>query len=225
MITPDLITRSNRKTLSLSILKDGQIVIKAPLKMSNETIQKFVYEKQKWIREKLAIIENNQTKYQEIISYQKFLLFGNRYSLKFADVKKIQTSSEEMVIYIPNNIPKEKVLSKLKAWYKKTAKTTLEQRLDYITKLIKLCPTSMKISDSKGRWGVCTSKGTISFNFRVIMLEPEIIDYVIIHELCHLVEMNHSKRFWNLVTSFMPSAPAQKQKIKEYSFLLSMLNG
>jgi len=224
MITPDLITRSNRKTLSLSILKDGQVVIKAPLKMSKECIDRFVYEKQKWIREKLAIIEHSKQKYDEIMHYNKFMLFGNVYSLKLANVKKIETSNNEMCIYLPKTTPEDKIMAKLKNWYKKMAKSILEERLKYISNLVKLAPNSMRISDSKGRWGACNSKGNVSFNFRVVMLEPAVIDYVIVHELCHLVEMNHSKRFWQLVYSFLPNAETQKEKIKEFNFLLSLYN-
>lgn len=222
MITPDLITRSNRKTLSLSILKDGQVVVKAPLKMSSDSISKFVYEKQSWIREKLAFLQANQKKYDDIINYNRFLLYGNRYDLKLANIKKIQTSSEEMTIYMPSNTPSDKILPKLKVWYKKIAKNILEERIKYISNIIKITPKNIKINDTKGRWGACNNRGTISFNFRVVMLEPSIIDYVIIHELCHLVEMNHSRKFWNLVNSFLPSANVEKQKIKEYSFLLSL---
>lgn len=222
MITPDQILRSNRRTLSLSILKDGQIIIKAPLKMSNETISKFVLQKQNWIREKLAFLQNNQQKYDDVISYQKFLLFGNRYSLKLCNVKKIQTSSDDMSIFVPATTMQEKVLPKLKAWYKKYAKSILEDRVAYLSNLMKIAPKAIKINDTKGRWGACNSRGTISFNFRVIMLEPSIIDYVIVHELCHLVEMNHSKRFWNLVYSFLPNAEREKKKIKEYGFLLTL---
>ena len=224
MITPDLISRSNRKTLSLSILKDGQIVIKAPLKMSDSLIEKFVFEKQSWIRQKLAFIEHNRQKYSDILNYKNFLLFGNEYSLKLSSTKKIETSNSEMTIFIPKTTAEEKILSKLKTWYKKTAKNILEERLNYICGLVKLKPNNFKISDSKGRWGACNSKGTVSFNYRVIMLPPSVIDYVIIHELCHLIEMNHSKKFWNLVYSFLPNADVQKQKIKEYSFLLSLYN-
>lgn len=222
MITPDLITRSSRHTLSLSILKDGQVVVKAPLRMPREQIDKFVYEKQGWIREKLAFIEQNRQKYDDILSYKKFLLFGNQYSLRLADVKKIETSSEKMLILMPKTTPEEKILPKIKSWYKKQAKIILEERMEYICSRIKLAPTSMRISDSKGRWGACNSKGTISFNFRIIMLEPSIIDYVIVHELCHLVEMNHSKKFWTLVNTFLPSASASKMKIKEFGFLLGL---
>lgn len=222
MITPDLITRSNRRTLALSILKDGQVVVKAPLKMSQESIQRFVFEKQNWIREKLSIIEQNRQKYDEVISYKKFMLFGTQYSLKIANVKKIETSSKELCIYVPSTIENDKILLKLKAWYKKQAKNILENRVEYLCSILKLTPNGIRISDSKGRWGACNSRGNISFNFRVIMLEPAIIDYVIVHELCHLVEMNHSKRFWSLVTSFLPSAPEAKNKIKEFGFLLSL---
>lgn len=224
MITPDLVTRSNRRTLSLAVLKDGQIVVKAPLKMSMQSIERFVYEKQDWIKQKLALIENNRQKFDDVISYNKFLLFGNRYDLKLASVKNIQTSNSELCIYMPKNIAQEKIMSKIKNWYKKMAKSTLEERINYISGLIKIYPKSMKITDSKGRWGACNSKGNISFNFRVIMLEPAVIDYVIVHELCHLIEMNHSKKFWNIVNSFLPNAPELKEKIKEYSFLLTLFH-
>lgn len=222
MITPDQIYRSNRQTLSLSVLKDGKVVVKAPLKMSNETISKFICEKQAWIQEKLAFLHNNHQKYDDIINYKKLLLFGNRYDIKFANVKKIQTSAEDMSVYIPKNTPEDKFLQKIKAWYKKYAKEILEDRVNYLSKIMKLTPTAIKINDTKGRWGACNSRDVVSFNFRVIMLEPSIIDYIIVHELCHLVEMNHSKKFWNLVYSFLPNAVIEKKKIKEYSFLLTL---
>ena len=222
MITPDLVSRSNRKTLSLSILKDGQIVIKAPLKMSDQAIEKFVFEKQNWIRQKLAYIENNKEKFGEVMRLKRFLLFGNEYQLKLANVKKIETSNTDISIYIPKDTPEEKIIQKLKSWYKKTAKNILEERLNYICGLIKLKPNNVRVTDSKGRWGACNSRGTISFNYRVVMLPPSVIDYVIIHELCHLIEMNHSKKFWGLVYSFLPNAEVQKKKIKEYCFLLSL---
>ncbi len=222
MITPDLVTRSNRRTLSLAILKDGQIIVKAPMKMSMQSIERFVFEKQDWIKQKLALIENNRQKYDDIISYKKFLLFGNRYDLKLAGVKTVQTANSEMCIYMPKTTAQEKIMSKIKNWYKKTAKSILEERINYISGLIKIRPNSMKITDSKGRWGACNSRGNISFNFRVVMLEPAVIDYVIVHELCHLIEMNHSKKFWNIVNSFLPNAPELKEKIKEYSFLLTL---
>lgn len=223
MITPDYIEWSKRKTLSLSVMKDGNVVVKAPIGMRNETINHFVEEKQAWIRDKLFLINKTKVKFDDVVHYQRFLLYGNKYSLILDNVKKIETNDKFQII-MPQKIEREKILKTLKNWYKKIAKQILEDRLKFIESRIKLKSSLLRISDSKGRWGSCNSKGVITFNFRVIMLPPAIIDYVIIHELCHLVEMNHSKNFWKLVETFLPKAPELKMSIKEYGFLLSLFN-
>lgn len=223
MITPDYIEWSKRKTLSLSVMKDGNVVVKAPIGMRNETINHFVEEKQAWIRDKLFLINKTKVKFDDVVHYQRFLLYGNKYSLILDNVKKIETNDKFQII-MPQKIEREKILKTLKNWYKKIAKQILEDRLKFVESRIKLKSSLMRISDSKGRWGSCNSKGVITFNFRVIMLPPAIIDYVIIHELCHLVEMNHSKNFWKLVETFLPKAPELKMAIKEYGFLLSLFN-
>ena len=219
MITPDYIERSNRKTLSLTVMKDGNVVVKAPLKMSDEIINNFVLEKQNWIKEKLAFVKQMLSKYDDIANYKKFLLYGNRYSLLIADVKKIETNDFKIVI------PKKyegNILGALKSWYKQVAKHVLSDRLKYIQEKLKLKSNSMRISDQAKRWGTCNSSGAISFNWRVILMPPAIIDYVIVHELCHLVEMNHSKKFWDLVYRFLPNAPKIKKDLKEFGFLLDL---
>lgn len=221
MITPDFIERSNRKTLSLAVMKDGNIVVKAPLRVKDEIIMHFVEDKQNWIREKLFIVNQTKAKYEDVVKYKKFLLYGNKYSLVLADVKRIETN-DNFEIVMPKKTEQDKVLKTLKAWYKKIAKQILTDRLAFLESRIKLKSTSLKIGDSRGRWGSCNSHGAICFNWRVIMLPPAIIDYVIVHELCHLVEMNHSKNFWKLVENFLPHAAEQKAAIKEYGFLLSL---
>ena len=110
----------------------------------------------------------------------------------------------------------------MKLWYKKVAKKVLGDRLAYVESRLKLKSKSMRITDSKGKWGSCNSFGTIVFNWRVVMLPPDLIDYVIVHELCHLVEMNHSKKFWAIVERFLPKSPVLKKNIKEYGFLLGL---
>lgn len=223
MITPDYIERSNRKTLSLAVMKDGNVVVKAPLNMEDSVIKSFVWDKQAWIREKLFMINQTKTKYEDIISYKKFLLYGNRYTLLLSDVKKIETNDNFQIV-MPKKTEREKILKTLKLWYKKVAKQVLQDRLAFIENKIKLKSSILKITDSKGRWGSCNSRGVICFNWRVVMLPPSLIDYVIVHELCHLVEMNHSKHFWDLVYSFLPSASKLKEEIREYGVLLTLFN-
>ena len=221
MITPDYIERSNRKTLSLLVMKDGTVVVKAPIRMREESINKFIEDKQEWIKSKLLLVNRTRNKFDDIVNYRKFLLYGNKYSLLLSDVKHIETN-EKFQIVIPNKTEPDKILKVLKTWYKKVAKQILEERLAFLESRIKLKSSMLKIGDSKGRWGSCNSKGVICLNFRVIMLPPSIIDYVIVHELCHLVEMNHSKNFWKLVGTFLPDMENLKNQIKEYSFLLSL---
>lgn len=221
MIVPDYIERSKRKTLSLTVLKDGNVIVKAPISMSDKTINKFIEDKQDWIREKLLIVKENKSKFEDILNLSKFLLFGNRYKVLKSQVKQIETN-EKFEIVIPSKIEDDKVIKTLVAWYKKIAKKILTERLEFIEDRIRLKSSAIKFSDSKGRWGSCNSFGVIHLNWRVVMLPPKIIDYVIVHELCHLKQMNHSKDFWSLVAKFMPGYETQKKVIKEYSFLLGL---
>lgn len=222
MIVPDLIERSNRKTLSLSVMKDGAVVVKAPINMKEKIINDFIEEKQDWIREKLNIVKQTNNKFEDVIKYRKFLLYGNMYTLRLSDVKKIQVN-DNFEIILPNKISQDKMLKTLKSWYKKTAKQILQDRLNFVEGKLRLKASSMKINDSKNRWGSCNTNGVICFNYKVIMLPPKIIDYVIVHELCHLVEMSHSKKFWDLVYNFLPSSKISKQALKEYGFLLGLM--
>ena len=221
MIVPDIIERSKRKTLSLSVMKDGAIIVKAPISMNESVINNFIAEKQNWIKDKLSIINKTNDRFEDIIKYKSFLLYGNKYGLVLSDVKKVEIN-EDFQIVIPQKTEPDKIIKLLKSWYKKIAKKILQDRLKFIEERIRLKSNTMRINDSKGRWGSCNTIGVISFNWRVILLPPQIIDYVIVHELCHLVEMNHSKKFWSLVQRFLPNYEVLKKSIKDYGILLSL---
>ncbi len=221
MIVPDYIERSNRKTLSLTVLKNGSVIVKAPISMKDEIINRFVEDKQSWIRDKLASIKETQNKFEDVISGGKCLIYGNKYSIISSDVKQIQTN-DKLELLVPNKYAQDKQPKMVATWFKKLAKKILTDRLSFIEKRISLKSTSLKIGDSRGRWGSCNSYGNITLNYRVVMLPPEIIDYVIVHELCHLIELNHSRRFWENVEKFLPNYELQRKNIKEYGFLLAL---
>lgn len=221
MIVPDYIERSKRKTLSLTVLKNGNVIVKAPINMRDEIINRFVEEKQTWIREKLMTIKETQNKFEDIISGNKVMIYGNKYSVLKSDLKQIQTS-DKFELFVPNKYEGEKQSKAIATWLKKLAKKVLSERLAFIENRISLKSTSLKIGDSRGRWGSCNSYGNITLNYRVVMLPPMIIDYVIVHELCHLLELNHSKRFWENVSKFLPNYELQRKNIKEYGFLLGL---
>ena len=221
MIVPDYIERSKRKTLSLTVLKSGVIVVKAPMSLTDETINRFIEEKQNWIKEKLVAIKETNNKFEDVIALKKCLIYGKKYNIVKADVKSIKTSTNFELV-VPNKLEGEKFIKAVASWVKKLAKKVLEERLQFIETRTGLKSTSLKIGNSRGRWGSCNSYGNIILNFRVIMLPPEIIDYVIVHELCHLIELNHSRQFWENVARLLPNYELHRKNIKEYGFLLNM---
>lgn len=99
--------------------------------------------------------------------------------------------------------------------YKHTAKQVFPERINYYERLIGVQAGQIRIKDQKTRWGSCSSKGNINLNWRLILAPEEVMDYVIIHELCHLKEMNHSKAFWELVEQICPDYREQKRWLKE----------
>lgn len=221
MIVPDYIERSKRKTLSLTVLKNGSVIVKAPINMRDEIITNFVESKQSWLHEKLSNIKATQNKFEDVISGKQVMIYGNKYSVVKTDIKQIQTSNK-FELFVPAKYEGEKQIKAIALWFKKLAKKVLAERLAFIEKRINLKSTSFKIGDSRGRWGSCNSYGNIIINYRVVMLPPSIIDYVLVHELCHLLELNHSKKFWQNVEKFLPNFEIQRKNIKEYGFLLGL---
>ena len=100
--------------------------------------------------------------------------------------------------------------------YKKAARIQFENRVAYYHTMTGGNYTSITVRDQKTRWGSCSSRGTLSFNYRLIFAPPRILDYVVVHELCHLTHMNHSKDFWNMVAYVMPEYKVHRRWLKEH---------
>ncbi len=100
--------------------------------------------------------------------------------------------------------------------YKIAARTQFENRVAYYHAFTGGHYTSITVRDQKTRWGSCSSRGTLSFNYRLIFAPPRILDYVVVHELCHLTHMNHSKDFWNMVASVMPEYKTHRKWLREH---------
>ena len=220
-VEPNKIIRSDRKTLSISVNKNGEVVVKSPKFLPESEIYRFIEEKQDWILSKLKKVDSLNQEFSEIIKYQKMLLFGKKYSVfRSNSVKKISFVEDKFLINA--NIEDAAILKKIKNWYKLTAKKYVLERLVFIANKISYKFTQAKISDTRGRWGACTSDRTIFLNWRLIMLPEYLIDYVIVHELCHTIEMNHSSKFWQLVEIILPRYKELRRILKNYSFLLKL---
>lgn len=115
-----------------------------------------------------------------------------------------------------------KRLETLEKRYRRAARQQFERRVAYYHPITGGTYTSVTVRDQKTRWGSCSSRGTLSFNYRLIFAPPEVLDYVVVHELCHLTHMDHSRNFWNMVASVMPQYRVYKQWLREHGQELSL---
>ncbi|NVP17527.1 M48 family metallopeptidase [Candidatus Gracilibacteria bacterium] len=191
------IVKSFRKSMSMSFDKDGVLIVKAPFFVTQKTILDFVEKNKSWI-------EKTKTK----ISLKNLSFdFGESYYLFGESYKLLSDSMSEKIIFDGTNFYlnikyKNKIKEKLLEFYKLKAQDYIKNRARELSILNNLEFSQVKITSAKTRWGSCTSKKNINFSFRLIMSPKQTIDYVIIHELSHLLEMNHSPKFWKNVDIF-----------------------
>ncbi|MBE5743970.1 MAG: M48 family metallopeptidase [Clostridiales bacterium] len=185
------ILRKKRKTLSINIDVFGNVIVKAPLFVKDSEIEHFINLKKPWISKILSKINSTNTKYCEIFNKSKGLIFG-----------KIVDYNEDFV----NNL-------------KKIAEEYLPLRIDELARRFNLKFSSIKLKNYKSRWGSCDRNKNISLNYKLIMIDKDLIDYVIIHELCHTVYFNHKKQFHQLLKSFFYNESALRKRLNEFSFI------
>lgn len=132
----------------------------------------------------------------------------------------ITMAGQSKVIYLTE--AETKRLNTLEKRYKNAARAQFEARTAHYQAITGGHYTSITIRDQKTRWGSCSSRGTLSFNYRLIFAPPMVLDYVVVHELCHLTHMNHSKEFWNKVASVMPDYRVYRKWLKEHGHELTL---
>lgn len=216
----DEIKRSKRKTISIEITKDARAVVHAPMRTSLQVIERIVKEKEYWIRTKKeeAQRRNKACPKMSFAEGGSFLLLGAVYTLHFDDTaKEIHTEKDFLVVPLKY---KESAGEKLASFYKKTARSYFTARTDYFAAIMGVHYETIRITSALTRWGSCSSKGTICYTWRLIMASSELTDYVVVHELCHLLHMNHSAAFWRSVARVMPDFDYRRNKLKGCSALL-----
>ena len=222
MIKPDLIIRTNRRSLSISISQNGELIVRAPKKLSLDYINSFIKEKEKWILKKQKEIVESGEKNKNLINYKSFLVCGKSYKKIEQDgLKNIEFSKSSIVF--PKCNCKNDLFKHAQKFYIKLIKDILSERVEYFSDLMQLNYNKIVIMDNKRRWGVCTNNATLKFNYRLAMLPHKVIDYIIIHELSHIIEFNHSAKFYKIIESIMPDYKKQIKSLKTYDYLLNLL--
>lgn len=222
MIENASIIRQKRQTVKITIEKDGSLTVYSPYGVSYETLSKIVRDKTPLLQKKLNYVREIDKKYQNIISYKKIMLFGREYTVAFApNVKKTAFSDDYFLI--TDKIPVNKVPLIIKKALRETAERVLPKRMrEILDRLDDFAITKIVIGDFKAKWGSCDTNGVIKLNWRLVMLNQNLIDFVLLHELTHTREMNHSKKFYNVLSTLDENWKPHRKQLGEYSFLLKL---
>lgn len=213
--------RQKRRTVAIKIA-DGEVVVKAPYGCPIESIQSFVESKSNWINKKLSDYARKIQNLSSVIDENVVLYCG-------MPLKKVVSSDLGRVKRVDGNlfIPQKyadngRMDAVIKSWYKRTATVELKMRIDEISAMTKLKYKSFSLTNAKTKWGSCDGECNIMLNWRLVMLDPFLVDYVIVHELSHTVHHDHSKEFWSTVEKFFPDYKIAKKQLKDFSILTSL---
>ena len=214
------VLRSKRKTSVLYIVGD-ELQIRVPNRVRDRKIVEILETKERWIRNKVIQLQNQRiTHKREFISGESFSLFGRNLYLKVLEGGKVGTKliDDYLITTVRSSeigdLRKSRIKTYLEQWYIHEAYQKLEEKVMRYSKIIRVSPREIKVRNYKTRWGSCDNKGRLTFNFHLIKAPHEIVDYVVIHELCHMIQPNHSKFFWNEVARFDPSFKNHKKWLK-----------
>ncbi len=202
---------SNRKTISLSVNREGNLVVRAPRRATLTYIQNLIHQRQDWIAK---AIEQQQSSVKKIYAEgELFLYLGREYPLHVLEGFRSRVVFDEAFYISKFKLPQAKKL--MIAWYRHEAQRLLNERVMYFAARMGLQYKKITIRDTSSRWGSCSSKGNLNFSFRLVLAPPAVLDYVVVHELAHLRYLNHSQSFWELVLSVCPEAKTFRRWLKD----------
>jgi len=178
----DKLIRSRRRTMAIEVNKQGQLVIRAPLRVSERDINIFLWRSRDWIKRTQA---EAQAKLEQ------------------AAIKRASDSKDEQ-------------------WYRDKAAEIIPARVEYHASELGLEYTRVRISNAKRLWGSCSGKNSLSFSWRLAMAPVEVIDYIVVHELTHIVHKNHGKLFWRRVAKTIPNHKELRRWLRDNEHLMSI---
>ena len=206
--------RSNRKSMGISIERDGRIMVTVPHQAEPIDIEKFVSEKRIWIYQKLAKKKslNREKPQREFVNGQGFLYLGKSYRLKLIDDAGIKPAKSSKTAPLRlwrgyfelAETEKAKARNHFISWYRKQIKKQLKERIPRYDKRIGVKVKDVRILDLGHRWASCGKNGSINFNWRSVMAPVWVFDYILVHEMVHMIERGHSDRFWSMVSRVIP---------------------
>jgi hypothetical protein len=210
---PYTLTRSKRRTIAIYV-RGGGVDVRAPMRASIREIERFIQSKQDWITANLAESKAQSERKESFMpGYGDTVLYcGRQYTITPSSSNKIGVSSNSF--YVPASLPQEEIKAACVKIYKILAKSDLTLKTYEYAAKMNVTPSSVKINSAASRWGSCSAAKSLNFSWKLIMADEEVIDYVVVHELAHLIEMNHSARFLAVVERVLPDYRERRKRLR-----------
>lgn len=214
--------RSKRRSIGFLVNENG-LRVTAPRRIPINAVEEAIQKKKRWITSKLDYF---CTRYKPqtaspILEHGVLIPYlGKQIRLQLCqgnqpDTIQFHANSEELIITAAHPLPPAVIADYLKTWFQEKARETFACRLPVFAAILGVSYRTFSLSSAKSRWGSCSSSGHIRLNWRLVHFSPELIDYVIVHELAHLHEMNHSKHFWHWVSQAYPDYKAARNRLRQ----------
>lgn len=230
----DLIWSEKRRTVAVSIAVDNNVRVFAPSGFNIVELEKFLCLKENWILKKMSETEKIRSKIpvHEYKNGESFLYMNSPVILNIKKKKNIGNTGfcslkdNILTVSVADSIPVDKKKSVIqdiiKSWYRTQAQKYLTERVQWLSWNTGIRYSSISLSSARRTWGSCDSNDNLRFNWRIIMASEDLIDYIIIHELCHIRVKDHSKNYWSLVEKYIPDYKEKRALLKRSAFAYSM---
>lgn len=223
----------NKKDITIAVDWSTGVSVVAPDHVDQQRIDLVLRQKAPWILRKLAEMREIKpiSTNHEFISGEKFLYLGRQYRLKTIAVEdssfvSLSFQNGRFIANIPKSFQpterQEQLREAFRKWYITHGHAKIQQRMKLFAPRLGLTPTKIVVKDQQARWGSCTKNGVINVNWRVLMAPMRIVDYVIVHELSHMIHNDHSSDFWSVVSSIMPDYDERKDWLRVHGATLQL---
>lgn len=224
LIPYEVIKSTKRKTVSISVNKDGVKII-CPADIPDEKIKGILKDKIIWVRKQLLHFEeiNDYRHHRLFLSGEKLPYLGRQYRLKVITDTEIDKpifkfSHGRFIAEVPKDSKKENyrelIFPLYEEWIKEKAHKYARNRINRFTSILQSEPSAIVIKNQEQRWGSCTPTGKILLNWRIFLAPVSVIDYVLVHELAHLKHLNHSNEFWETIKMLHPNFEEKKEWLR-----------
>ena len=218
----DQIIHSKRRTIALIVDRDGRLIVRAPLRASQKQILLFVEQKRDWIRSKQELASSMYARFlpKKYANGENFLFLGKTYRLVIVEKSDSPLRlADQFILTRAASARGEKVF---KGWYAAQARKVIPERVKIYAVTHGFNFLRVNITSAQTRWGSCSPSGSLNFSWRLVMAPMQVIDYVVIHELVHLRQKNHSRHFWDEVKTMMPDYAQQVKWLKTNGHMLRL---